>query len=111
MQASAAAAREGVEHQLQCNSFGGNPEPNITWFRNDQPISSWAPAASSQSAMGHAGLRIEQSRFNGTTQSTLTWLPSLEDNQATYKCQVWNRAMGNAEPHSVDRTISVECKY
>ena len=94
-------AREGQEYQLTCQSHGGNPEPNITWYRNEQPLIG-GPAT--------PGVRIEQSRFNGTTSNTLTWTPIPEDNGASYKCLVWNRAMLTQPPHEREIRLQVECK-
>lgn len=96
-----APAREGVEYQLSCLSQGGNPEPNITWYRNDQPVIPGGP------------IKIEQARNNGTTNSTLTWAPTMEDHQATYKCSVWNKAMNQMVlVQALEREIrvQVECK-
>lgn len=102
MSGSPAPAREGLEYQLSCLSQGGNPEPNITWFRNEQPVSS-----------GAAGLKIEQSRSNGTTNSTLLLVPTMDDHQASYKCAVWNKAMSslNVQPYEREIRLHVECKY
>lgn len=97
----ASPAREGQEYQLSCATFGGNPEPNITWFRNEQLLQ---PSVSS----GH---RVEQTRANGTTTSTLTWLPTIDDHQASYKCQVWNKAMGPLQSYERETRLRVECKY
>ena len=117
MQAGSAqlVAREGQEFSLQCTSSGGNPEPNITWFRNDQLL-----VAQQQAGAGQ-GLRIEQSRHitnssnpaagSTTTSSLLTWMPSIEDHQATYKCQVSNKAMAKQAPFERELTLAVECKY
>jgi len=103
-------AREAQEFSLQCTSFGGNPEPNITWFRNDQLIVAGQNLA--------AGPRIEQTRHIAntttgavaTTSSLLSWIPSLEDHQATYKCLVSNRAMLQQPAYERELTLAVECK-
>lgn len=94
-----APAREGQEFQLSCVSAGANPEPNMTWFRNELQLT---PGP---------GLRIEQSSQNGSATSTLTWMPSLDDHQASYKCQVWNKAMGSLSAHEREIRLQVECKY
>lgn len=99
---SASAPREGQEYQLSCQSQGGNPEPNITWFRNEQQI---VPGSL-------VGLRVEQTRLNGTTTNTLSWIPSIEDHNAVYKCSVWNKAMASMiQPLESETRIRVECKY
>lgn len=99
MAATSSPAREGQEYQLQCQSYGGNPEPNITWFKNDQVI------------LGGPGVRLEQSRQNGTTTSTLTWIPTIDDHQASYKCSVTNKAMGSPSSYERELILLVECKY
>lgn len=57
------------------------------------------------------GLKIEQSRTNGSTTSTLTWIPTIDDHQATFKCAVWNKAMQSMAPYEKDFQLQVECKY
>lgn len=96
---SAAPAREGQEYQLNCQSLGGNPEPNITWFKNDLQL------------IAGQGLRMEQVRQNGTTSSVLTWIPTMDDHQAIYKCEVSNKAMNGLAPFEREVTLLVECKY
>lgn len=99
---SGSAPREGQEYQLSCQSQGGNPEPNITWFRNEQQIVSGSLV----------GLRVEQTRLNGTTTNTLSWIPSIEDHNAVYKCSVWNKAMASMlQPLESETRMRVECKY
>lgn len=104
-------AREGQEFSLQCTSFGGNPEPNITWFRNGDPM---------VATSGAGGPRIEQTRHisnatnaaaGTTTSSLLTWIPTLDDHQATYKCLVSNKAMLQQPAYERELTLAVECKY
>lgn len=81
-------------------SSGGNPEPNITWYKNNE-----------QQLVAGAGVRIEQMRQNGTTTSVLTWIPTVDDHQATFKCSVTNKAMNGMAPLERDVTLQVECKY
>lgn len=96
---SSVTAREGQEYQLNCvSSNGGNPEPNITWYRNNQLLTS------------SQGFKIQQTQhLNGSTSSLLSLIPTLEDHQAVYKCLVMNRAM--SVPHEVGHRLQVECKY
>lgn len=84
---------------MSCVSPGGNPEPNITWFRNDQQL------------VPGSGVRIEQSRQNGSTTSTLTWIPTIDDHQAVYKCSVSNKAMSGLAPFERELSLPVECEY
>ena len=83
---------------MNCHSHGGNPEPNITWFKGEQVI------------LAGAGVRLEQSRQNGTTTSTLTWIPTIDDHNATYRCSVSNRAMSSPSSYEREITLQVECK-
>lgn len=99
---SQAPAREGQEYQLSCLSAGGNPEPNITWFRNDQQLVS--------GGAGPVPVRIEQVRQSGSTNSTLTWIPTIDDHQAIYRCSVSNKAMSGLAPFERELTLAVECK-
>uniref|UniRef100_A0A6G1SEB4 Hemicentin-2 n=1 Tax=Aceria tosichella TaxID=561515 RepID=A0A6G1SEB4_9ACAR len=94
---SQSSPKEGQEYQLNCHSYGGNPEPNITWFKGDQVI------------LAGAGVRLEQSRQNGTTTSTLTWIPTIDDHNATYRCSVSNRAMSS--PTSYEREITLQVEF
>lgn len=71
----------------------------MTWFRNEQQL------------VSGQGLRIEQSSQNGSATSTLTWIPSVDDHQASYKCQVWNKAMSSLSAHEREIRLQVECKY
>lgn len=84
---------------MNCHSYGGNPEPNITWFKGEQLL------------LNGNGVRIESSRHNGTATSTLTWIPTIEDHNATYRCSVTNRAMSLPQAYERETTLHVECKY
>lgn len=99
---SAVTAREGQEYQLSCISAnGGNPEPNITWYRNNQLLTNTQGIN-----------KIHQIQHsNGTTISSLSWIPTLEDHQSVYKCLVTNRAMLGIHPYVTEHRLQVECKY
>lgn len=99
---SAVTAREGQEYQLNCVSTnGGNPEPNMTWYRNNQLLTNTQGIN-----------KIQQIQLsNGTTISLLTWIPTLEDHLANYKCLVTNRAMLGIQPYVAEHRLQVECKY
>lgn len=70
----------------------------MSWFRNEQAL------------VPGQGLRIEQTHLNGTTTSTLSWTAAMDDHQASYRCQVWNKAMSSAA-HERELKLQVECKY
>lgn len=98
IEASTALAREGQEYALRCMTQGGNPEPNITWFRNELPV-------------GPGGARIVQERVGNLTTSTLAFVPTIDDHHATYKCRVWNKAMDASHSFEREFKVQVECKY
>lgn len=45
------------------------------------------------------------------TTSTLTITPAREDDNAVFKCVVWNRAMAEGQYLETSATLSVNCKY
>lgn len=94
-------AREGQEFQLSCASSGANPEPNITWFRNEQPISI---------QQNGQQVKIEQLRLNQTSTSILSWIPTIDDHNAIFKCSVYNKAMQPGQTLEREHLLQVECK-
>ncbi|GIY27737.1 hemicentin-1 [Caerostris extrusa] len=71
-------AREGETFALSCMSQGGSPDPVVQWYREDVPL--------------QAQLQKGGSRDRPTT-SVLSINPRMEDDNATYRCAVWNRAI------------------
>ncbi|GFU16491.1 titin [Nephila pilipes] len=71
-------AREGETFALSCMSVGGSPDPIVQWYREDAPL--------------QAQLQKGGSRDRPTT-SVLSINPRMEDDNATYRCAVWNRAI------------------
>lgn len=107
LQASAQTAREGQQFQLNCSSVGGNPEPNITWYRNNVALPSESFAHSKQDIERH----LNPATLKYTTSSILSWQPTVEDHQAVFRCAVWNRAMPAQRIHDRELKLDVECKY
>lgn len=73
---------EGESLTLTCNTEGGSPEPEVTWYRG-----------------------------NGTylvTGRTLTMSPTQQDDRATFRCVVRNRAMREGETLVATVTLDVE---
>ncbi|GFY78635.1 hemicentin-1, partial [Trichonephila inaurata madagascariensis] len=71
-------AREGETFALSCMSVGGSPDPIVQWYKGDVPL--------------QAQLQKGGSRDRPTT-SVLSINPRMEDDNTTYRCVVWNRAI------------------
>ncbi|CAH0692935.1 unnamed protein product, partial [Chilo suppressalis] len=91
-----AEAQEGKEITLSCSSSGGSPEPSIRWYKNNE-------AYPLEAAMVHGKTRAEAST------ATLTLMPIREDDGATFRCVVWNRAM--PENSQLDATVDLSVNY
>ena len=86
---------EGTTTNLTCSTTGGNPIPEVRWYRNSQTISG-------------ATLLPPGDKF-GTTHSVLQWQVSRSDDGATFQCEVENEA--SSQPISDSHTMSVKCKF
>ncbi|XP_038214581.1 kin of IRRE-like protein 2 [Zerene cesonia] len=91
-----AQAQEGRELNLTCSSTGGSPSPDIKWYRDGSTYP------------------MEASVVNGRTRSqasvsTLTLAPNREDDGATFRCVVWNRAM--PEGQKMDATVDLSVNF
>jgi len=84
--------RESEHIRLTCESTGGNPPPNVTWYRNGAPM--------------NVGVTVlpTSAKF-GSTSSLLDVRLSRDDNTANYTCDVENYA-GDA---SSTVQLSVQC--
>ncbi|XP_026751978.2 hemicentin-1-like isoform X1 [Galleria mellonella] len=91
-----AQAQENRELKLACSSSGGSPEPSIKWYREGSlyPL---------EAELTHAKTRAEPSI------STITLNPTREDDGATFRCVVWNRAM--PEGQQLDATVDLNVNY
>lgn len=87
-------AREGETFALSCMSQGGSPDPIVQWYREDIPL--------------QAQLQKGGSRDRPTT-SVLSINPRMEDDNATYRCAVWNRAI--REEQRMDATVTLRVQY
>ena len=83
--------------QLSCSSSGGNPAPNITWYRNGQSLPSfgvtWTPP------------RV---KF-GVTTSVLTRTLTSDDNLANYSCTASSDVIMATRVSSQPVQYSVKC--
>ncbi|KAG8188856.1 hypothetical protein JTE90_004664 [Oedothorax gibbosus] len=87
-------AREGESAALTCSSEGGSPDPNVRWYRDGVLL---------QGAPQKGGSRERP------TSSVLTVSPRLEDDGATYRCVVWNRAL--REDVKLETSVNLRVHY
>lgn len=85
-------AREGEALALTCASEGGSPDPEIKWYRGDSPV---------QSTLQKGGGRDKP------TAAVLSFAPARQDDGASFRCLVWNRAMPEGAGHETRITLSV----
>lgn len=88
-------ATEGKRQELTCSSVGGSPDPQVKWYRQGSvyPL--------------EAALKNGGSRDQPTTAS-LTITPTKEDDEAMFRCEVWNRALAKDKVLSATVTLSVQ---
>ncbi|XP_072939303.1 B-cell receptor CD22 [Epargyreus clarus] len=91
-----AQAQEGKELKLACSSIGGSPEPIIKWYRDGSTYPM-------EASLVHGRTRAEPS------VATLALVPSRDDDGATFRCVVWNRAM--PEGQQLDATVDLSVNY
>jgi len=90
--ASSRDPRESEHIRLTCESTGGNPVPDVTWYRNGAPLS--------------AGVTLVPTSVKfGTTFGLLDVQLSRKDNGANFTCDVENDA-GHA---AATAQLSVHC--
>jgi len=80
----APVATEGKPINLTCSSSGGSPPPQVRWYREGQ-------SQLLESTMILGANRDEPS------MSILTIVPQKNSDGATYRCTVWNRALGQRQ--------------
>ena len=92
---------EGKEFNLTCSSLGGSPPPEVSWY------SSAAPATPLPALYTAATSR------DTPTSAVLSLVPRKEDDDTSYRCTVWNRAMGEAGAGMMEAetSIAVNCEY
>ncbi|XP_033338035.2 hemicentin protein echinoid isoform X2 [Megalopta genalis] len=81
---TSATATEGQEMKLQCDTNGGSPEPEVRWYRGNE------------TALLHSG-------------RTLLVHPKKEDDRATFRCVVRNRAMRDGD--TLNATVTLDVNY
>ncbi|XP_035727776.1 hemicentin-1-like isoform X2 [Vespa mandarinia] len=81
---TSAPATEGQRLELQCNTNGGSPEPEVRWYRGNN------------TTLLHSG-------------RTLLVEPTKEDDRAIFRCVVRNRAMREGE--TLNATVTLDVNY
>ena len=76
--------------RISCKSTGGNPLPDLKWFRGDDP------------------LVAEVIKENGASESHLDITLDMTDNGAVYRCEASNSA--TPTPLSNSTTLTVMCE-
>lgn len=89
-------AREGESTALTCSSEGGSPDPTVRWYRDGVLL---------QGQVQKGGSRERP------TASVLTVNPRLEDDDANYRCVVWNRALREDVKLETSVNLRVHCEY
>nr|XP_040575461.1 hemicentin-1-like [Lepeophtheirus salmonis] len=96
IQMSSPIATEGQQLNLTCSSIGGSPTPQITWFNEG----------------GTQSLEAEIIKGNDKddpTYSILSIIPRKSDDQTSYFCSVWNRALGQIQ--KLTNSIKLNVNY
>ena len=88
-------ATEGQSLNLTCSSVGGSPAPDIFWYREGD----------SNPLHGHVST---QGRL---TTSSLEIVPEKDDDGVSYRCTVWNRAMGRRQRLDTALRLHVKCRF
>jgi hypothetical protein len=91
-------ATEGRMINLTCSSVGGSPPPQVYWYTREQPKQPL-----------EANL-IKGRNKDEPTMSILSVMPSKENDGSTYRCTVWNRALGQTSKFEASTDIFVNCK-
>ena len=91
-------ATEGRPFNLTCSSIGGSPPPQIKWYK------------SGHSQMLDATILRGENK-DEPTRSILNVVPTKNDDGASYRCTVWNRALRQEHSLEAGTKIYVNCKY
>lgn len=83
---------------LTCSSDGGSPSPQIKWYRDglDQELDSFL---------------VKGRNKDEPTKAILTIMPNKDIDGSMYKCNVWNRALGQKQIFETQTKVNVNCKY
>jgi hypothetical protein len=89
---------EGKAFNLSCSSAGGSPPPEILWYKDG-----------SEEVEGGARYRPGRTRAEPSS-ALLTVVPRKEDDNSTYRCTVWNRAITSDRMMEASTSVNVDCK-
>ena len=87
----------GKPINLTCSSGGGSPPPQIKWYREGQ-------SQLLESTMILGATRDDQST------SVLTIHPNKKTDGASFRCTVWNRALGQRQKLETRTSLRVNCE-
>ena len=92
-------ATEGRILNLTCSSIGGSPPPQIYWYDAKNP----------------GGHPLEANVIKGAnkdepTKAVLSIVPTKQNDGSSYRCTVWNRALGQRQKFEAKTQIFVNCK-
>jgi len=90
--------REGGAVEFTCSSTGGNPAPNITWYRNGVAVT------------GSRSSVTPPSEKFGATVGTLTWTLTSDDHLANFSCSASSQLNPGSEVFSAVERYRVQCK-
>jgi len=90
--------REGRTVELTCSSSGGNPAPNVTWYRNDVAVTG-----------SRSSVTPPPDKF-GATVGTLTWTLTSDDHLANFSCSASSQLVPGSQVFSAIKRYRVECK-
>ncbi|XP_050294369.1 cell adhesion molecule DSCAM-like isoform X2 [Anthonomus grandis grandis] len=88
-------ATEGKKQELTCSSVGGSPDPQVKWYREGSvyPL---------EAALKNGGSKDQP------TTATLTLTPTKDDDDAIFRCEVWNRALSPDKVLTSSVSLSVQ---
>jgi len=76
---------------MTCESIGGNPQPQVVWFRNNEKLD------------------FSFSSGQGKSTNELMFAAAPLDNDAIYRCESSNQA--SQLPLTTQVTLAVHCKW
>ena len=91
-------ATEGRPFNLTCSSVGGSPPPQIKWYK-----------------LGYSQM-LDATILRGEnkdepTRSILNVVPTKNDDAASFRCTVWNRALRQEHSLEAGTKVFVNCEF